>query len=73
MPDLDQIKKGKQGAGAGCRQGRIPPAAGQLTQELHACRGGVALTGMGGLRVGPARQPIGEALLLICCRCSKMK
>ena len=47
MPDLDQIKQGKQGAGAGGRQGRIPPAAGQLTQELHACRGGVALTGMG--------------------------
>jgi hypothetical protein len=72
MRDLDQIKQGKQGAGTGGRQGRTPPAAGHLTQELHACRGGVALTGMG-LRVGPARQPIGEALLLICCRCSKMK
>jgi hypothetical protein len=47
MPDLDQIKQGKQGAGTGGRQGRTPPAAGHLTQELHACRGGVALTGMG--------------------------
>jgi hypothetical protein len=72
MPDLDQIKQGKQGPGTGGRQGRTPPAAGQLTQELHACRGGVALTGMGA--PGRARSTTDRgALLLICCRCSKMK
>ena len=63
MPDLDQIKQGKQGAGTGGRQGRIPPAAGHLTQELHACRGGVALTGMGGSGSGPLDNRSGR----LCC------
>jgi hypothetical protein len=73
MPDLDQIKQGKQGAGTGGRQGRTPPAAGHLTQELHACRGGVALTGMGAPSTGWLNNRRARLLLLICCRCSKMK
>jgi hypothetical protein len=75
MPDLDQIKQGKQGAGTGGRQGRNPPlaAAGHLTQELHACCGGVALTGMGAPSTGWLNNRRARLLLLICCRCSKMK
>jgi hypothetical protein len=76
MPDLDQIKQGKQGAGTGGGpRAATPPAGrgGHLTQELHACCGGVALTGMGAPSTGWLNNRRARLLLLICCRCSKMK
>jgi hypothetical protein len=74
MPDLDQIKQGKQGARD--RHGRPPgvDAAGRRTGSRKNSTLAAALPSRGwGLRGRLAQQPVGEILLLICCRCSKMK
>jgi hypothetical protein len=65
MPDLDQIKQAnrERGSGTGGRQGGFRRPAGRLAQKLRD----------GGFRVELAQQPMGEDLLLICCRCSKMQ
>ena len=60
MPDLNQIKQGEQGA----RDRRLHELkdASKVCGGPH-CRGEVTL----------ALQPIGECLLVICCRCSHVK
>jgi hypothetical protein len=49
MPDLDQIKQGKQGARDrhGGRQGRMLPAGGPARARTPRLPGGVAFAGMG--------------------------
>jgi hypothetical protein len=68
MPDLDQIKQGEHGPRDRC--GRVI--------STGVCRNSRTFQGTRrgrrrGRRIEVASQPIGERLLLICCRCSNVK